>query len=345
MSLANLRFLICHLRQGCIDCKRLIGKDGGRLWTIADLEIPNSFEMIEYNNKVWFRHILNFHKTDTFRILLWEMVVVAIYTAIVAAVEIYILRDLRMSTSNETVGVALKNTTIMHSILGFVLSLLVVFRTNTAYDRWWEGRKLWGALVNNTRNLAVKINAFLPESCKAERKFFNTMIGGFPTALKEHLRDGIKLDEIDDVEGFKESFGDREHVPNMMIQAMYRKTKSLYDAGHLSGDELIVVDKELKSFFDIMGACERIKSTPIPFSYSIFLKKFIFFYIITLPIGFVAYFEYWAIPISVFVFYVLVSLEIIAEEIEMPFGLDANDLPTQKLSEMISRNVDEIFAA
>ena len=299
--------------------------------------------MIEYNNKVWFRHILNFNKTDTFRILFPEMVMVAVYTAIVAAVEIYLLRDLRMSGSGELVGKALKNTTVMHSILGFVLSLLVVFRTNTAYDRWWEGRKLWGALVNNTRNLAVKINAFLPDTCTAERQFFKTMIGSFPTALKEHLRDGIKLDEFEDAEGFKEQFGDCEHVPNQMIQAMYRKTKSLSDANHLTDYELLVVDKELKSFFDIMGACERIKNTPIPFSYSIFLKKFIFFYIVTLPIGFVAYFEYWAIPISVFVFYVLVSLEIIAEEIEMPFGLDANDLPTQKLSDMIKRNVDEIF--
>ena len=71
----------------------------------------------------------------------------------------------------------------------------------------------------------------------------------------------------------------------------------------------------------------------------------IFFYVLTLPIGFVAYFEFWAIPISVFVFYVLVSLEIIAEEIEMPFGTDANDLPTQKLSDMIRRNVNEIFDA
>ena len=299
--------------------------------------------MIEYDNKVWFRHILNFHKTDTFRILLWEMVIVAVYTALVAAIEIYILREIRSSTLGDSVEKALKDTTIMHSILGFVLSLLVVFRTNTAYDRWWEGRKLWGALVNNTRNLAVKINTFLPAQCESQRQFFKTMIGNFPTALKEHLRDGINLDEIEDVEGFKEKFAACEHVPNQMIQSMYRKTKTLYDAGDLSGDELIVVDKELKSFFDIMGACERIKNTPIPFSYSLFLKKFIFFYIVTLPIGFVAYFEYWAIPISVFVFYVLVSLEIIAEEIENPFGHDANDLPTQKLSDMIRRNVNEIF--
>lgn len=299
--------------------------------------------MIEYDNKVWFRHILKFHKTDTFRILFWEMVIVAIYTAIVAAVEIHLLRELRAGDVGDLVEKALKDTTIMHSILGFVLSLLVVFRTNTAYDRWWEGRKLWGALVNNTRNLAVKINTFLPGECSTERQFFRTMIGEFPTALKEHLRDGIKLDQIADAEGFKERFSEREHIPNLMIQSMYRKTKSLYEANQLTGDELIVVDKELKSFFNIMGACERIKNTPIPFSYSIFLKKFIFFYVITLPIGFVAYFEFWAIPISVFVFYVLVSLEIIAEEIEMPFGLDANDLPTQKLSEMIRRNVHEIF--
>ena len=301
--------------------------------------------MIEYDNKVWFRHILNFHKTDTFRILLREMLIVALFTALVAAIEIHFLRDLRMSGSGDAIEKALKNTTIMHSILGFVLSLLVVFRTNTAYDRWWEGRKLWGALVNNTRNLSVKFNSFLPASCQREREFFRTMIGEFPTVLKEHLRSGIKMDEIEDVEGYKERLAGREHIPNLMIQEMYRKTKSLHSAGHLSGDELIVVDKELKSFFDIMGACERIKNTPIPFSYSIFLKKFIFFYIVTLPIGFVAYFEYWAIPISVFVFYVLVSLEIIAEEIEMPFGDDPNDLPTQKLSDMIRRNVHEIFEA
>ncbi len=300
--------------------------------------------MIEYNNKVWFRHILYFHKTDTFRALLWEMLIVAIYCGVVASIEIYLLRELRNLDSSESVAKALKNTTIMHSILGFVLSLLIVFRTNTAYDRWWEGRKLWGALVNNTRNLAVKINAFLPASCQAEREYFRAMIGNFPFALKEHLRGAVKMEEIEDIEDFKSSCDGRQHIPNLMIQSMYRKTKSLYQANSISGDELIVIDKELKSFFDIMGACERIKNTPIPFTYNIFLKKFIFFYIITLPIGFVAYFEYWAIPISVFVFYVLVSLEIIAEEIEMPFGLDANDLPTQKLSEMIRTNVNEIVA-
>ena len=118
--------------------------------------------MIEYNTKVWFRHILDFHRTDTFRILLWEMLIVALYTGIVAAIEIHFLRELREDGQPDAVMSTLRNTTIMHSILGFVLSLLVVFRTNTAYDRWWEGRKQWGMLVNNTRNLAIKINSLLP---------------------------------------------------------------------------------------------------------------------------------------------------------------------------------------
>ncbi len=299
--------------------------------------------MIEYNTKVWFRHILDFHRTDTFRILLWEMLIVALYTGIVAAIEIHFLRELREDGQPDAVMSTLRNTTIMHSILGFVLSLLVVFRTNTAYDRWWEGRKQWGMLVNNTRNLAIKINSLLPAECEEARHFFKIMIGNFPFALKEHLRQGIKWDEIEDIDGLKAACEGKEHAPSYMVQLMYRKAKSLLDENRITGEELLVIDKNLNSLLDILGACERIRKTPIPYTYSIFLKKFIFFYIVTLPIGFVAYFEYWAIPISMFVFYVLVSLEIIAEEIEDPFGLDANDLPTHRLSEMMRRNCVEIF--
>ena len=131
--------------------------------------------MIEYDNKVWFRHILNFHKTDTFRILLKEMVIVSLYTAAVAAIEIHFLREMRVNESGESLVKVLKNTTVMHPILGFVLSLLVVFRTNTTCDRWWEGRKLWGALVNNTRNLSVKVNTLLPEGCQLEKEYFRIM--------------------------------------------------------------------------------------------------------------------------------------------------------------------------
>ncbi len=92
-----------------------------------------------------------------------------------------------------------------------------------------------------------------------------------------------------------------------------------------------------------MGACERIKNTPIPFSYSVFLKKFIFFFTMTLPMGYVFKLGYFCIPVVVFIFYVLASLELIAEEIEDPFGTEENDLPTERICNTIRANVYEII--
>jgi len=97
------------------------------------------------------------------------------------------------------------------------------------------------------------------------------------------------------------------------------------------------------SFADICGACERIKNTPIPYSYSAFVKKFIFFYVMTLPFGFVFSLGYYVIPVVAFIFYVLASLELIAEEIEDPFDGDDNDVPTEKIAEGISKHVNELL--
>ena len=119
--------------------------------------------------------------------------------------------------------------------------------------------------------------------------------------------------------------------------------QKLYKEGKISGEQLIVLNGELQSFTDICGGCERIKNTPIPFSYSVFIKKFIFFYIMTLPFGHVFSLGYYVIPVVAFVFYVMSSLELIAEEIEDPFGGDANDVPTTKLSETIQKTVAELI--
>jgi putative membrane protein len=99
----------------------------------------------------------------------------------------------------------------------------------------------------------------------------------------------------------------------------------------------------MKDFIDIMGACERIKNTPIPYSYSMYIKKFVFIYIITLPFGFVTTFGYVTIPTVLLISFVLLSVELIAEEIEDPFGRDVNDLPTDDLAEKIRDNVREIM--
>ena len=232
----------------------------------------------------------------------------------------------------------------MHSLLGFAISMLLVFRTNTAYDRWWEGRKQWGALVNNSRNLAVKLNSILPHDDEKNRSFFKEIIPRFATELRVHLQSEdtrFSLDEKPHPE--IPDFDRRKHVPNQVASLIISRTMQLNRQDEITGDQLLLLNPELTSLLDICGACERIKNTPIPYSYSAFIKKFILLYIITLPLGFVFNLGYLVIPVVIFVFYVLASLELIAEEIEEPFGNDANDLPMLRIAENIKKNVVEIL--
>ncbi len=234
----------------------------------------------------------------------------------------------------------------MHGLLGFVISMLLVFRTNTAYDRWWEARKLWGSLVNNSRNLAIKLSAMLPADDEETRAFFRNMIPGFAHALRTHLRSEqtrIALFDEDTHKHVLKHIDYEKHIPNQIALLLFKRIQGLYSNGNITGDQLIVLNAEIQSFTDVCGACERIKNTPIPFSYSVFIKKFIFIYIMTLPFGYVFSLGYYVVPVVGFVFYVLASLELIAEEIEDPFGGDPNDIPTQKISENIQKHVAELI--
>lgn len=238
----------------------------------------------------------------------------------------------------------LHSTTAMHSLVGIVLGLFLVFRTNTAYDRWWEGRKHWGLMVNNTRNLAHKLNAFLGKGDVDNRDWFAKMIPNFVFSTKEHLRKGVKLNELEIADNdFEANLKGVKHIPNRISSMIYERVNHLYKDKKLSGEQLYIVDKELKQFSDILGACERIRNTPIPYSYTMYIKKFIFIYILTLPFGFVTIAEYMTVPIVMLISYVLLSVELIAEEIEDPFGNDVNDLPTDELSIKIKDNVREIL--
>ena len=287
--------------------------------------------MIKYNPKIWFKHIISFNHSDTINKLWKELIALGIFTLGIAYIEIkYIGNTEKLSELMQ-----------VYSLIGFVLSLLLVFRTNTAYDRWWEGRKKWGELVNNSRNLAIKISALTDDP--EIRAYFKRMISNYVFAMKEHLREGVKLEELDLTEEEKKELSQFNHKPNYIAQKMYAKLHDMRQSGKLTEENYIVIDVNLKTFSDIIGACERIKNTPIPYSYSMFLKKFIFIYVTTLPLAFVNTFGYYSSFVSIFVFYVLVSMEILAEEIEDPFGTDDNDLPTDDLCQKIKANVSEVL--
>ncbi|HCQ30376.1 MAG TPA: hypothetical protein DIU39_08825 [Flavobacteriales bacterium] len=288
--------------------------------------------MIKYNPKLWFGHILSFKRSDTLLMLMPEIIILGFYTFGLCYLFLVKLENVQIDM--------IKNATAVHTLIGFVMGMLLVFRTNTAYDRWWEGRKQWGALVNNTRNFMLKLNNFVSDE-KAVVSLKN-YTKAFVLALKEHLRDNNNLHELPLTETDLEVFKTKNHLPNAIVNKIYKHLHRLNTDKQISNEELIILDKEVKSFIDILGACERIKNTPIPFSYSTFIKKFIFIYVATLPLGFIPNFGYWTVPITMFIFYVFVSLELLAEEIEDPFGKDDNDLPTDELANKISANLDEI---
>lgn len=289
--------------------------------------------MLIYDTKNWFSGIFRFHKADTFRTLFPMLVFFSIYSWGIIYMEIEYLKLTKDSHAS--------HITVMHSLLGFALSILLVFRTNTAYDRWWEGRKLWGQLVNVSRNLAIKFNAFIAN--KNDIDFFKQTIPLFSDALANHLqKNDLKIgDDIN--EKLKHEINSKNHRPLRIAELILNKTNNLYQSKQISNEQFLYLNGDITALMDICGGCERIKNTPIPYSYSAYIKKFIFIYVATLPFGFAFTLEYLAIPVTAFIFYVLASLEIIAEEIEDPFGLDANDLPLEDIAKRIKGNVEEVF--
>jgi putative membrane protein len=291
--------------------------------------------MVKYNPKTWFHLIFHSYSRQVMKTLTPTLIFMAIYSTAICYLVIDFFRFPEIS---------FHPTIAMHSLLGIVLGLFLVFRTNSAYDRWWEGRRLWGSMVNSTRNLALKLNAYISKENHEDRDWFAKMIANFAFATKGNLRSGVQLAELAPVsEDFLNDLKKYKHKPNRISALLYEKVNTLYKGGQLTGDQLINVDKELKDLIDIMGGCERIRNTPIPYSYMMYIKKFIFIYIVTLPFGFVADSGYFTILIVLLVTFVLMSVELIAEEIEDPFGHDPNDLPTDELSQKIRENVAEIL--
>ena len=286
--------------------------------------------MIKYNPKDWFSLIFEFHKSDTLRKLIYILLIYGLYATSIVYIELHYTK--------------FKSTVEIHSLLGFVLGLLLVFRTNTAYDRWWEGRKLLGALVNTSRNLALKINTFLPENEAEKRSLFAKQISNYCYSMKNHLRDKKIISELELSDDLTEvELLPINHTPNYIAQKIFSLTKNMYEKKYITDNIYLTIDEQVKQFTDIVGGCERIKKTPIPYSYNIFLKKFIFIYTMTLPLGLATMFDYWSIPISLFVLYILCSLEILAGEIEDPFGEDINDLPVDDICSTIKKNIADIL--
>lgn len=288
--------------------------------------------MVRYNSKEWLKNLVNFYKSYTLQVLLRYVLYIGLFTAFFCWLIIDVMAwEVRLHSG-------------FFSLLGIVLSILLVFRTNTAYDRWWEGRKQWGTLVNTCRTLAVMLQAMLPEGDMANRSYFAKHIANFCISLKEHLRKGTKIEELIRLtEEEKKIYPHQGHMPNFISLQIFQRIQRLHRAGVFSEADMINLKPQVQALLDVMGACERIKKTPIPFSYNVYIKVFIIAYCLTLPFGLILEFGYYTIPMVMFVFFAMAGVELIGEEIEDPFGLDCNDLPTGTIADTINKNVHQIL--
>src|SRR5688572_30222500 len=168
--------------------------------------------MVKYNPKTWFSLIFHAYSGQVMKTLTPTLLFMALYSTACCYV---ILDYFKLHESD------FQPTIAMHSLLGIVLGLFLVFRTNTAYDRWWEGRKLWGALVNSTRNTALKLHAYLSLENHEDREWFAKMIPNFIFATKESLRNGVQFNELEPVsDTFHDDLKKYKHKPNRISAMM-----------------------------------------------------------------------------------------------------------------------------
>ena len=265
------------------------------------------------------------------RILEADLVVGAYAAAVVWATRAEYLPSFRISA-------------VAFPVMTLLLSFLLGFRTNTAYDRWWEGRKQWGALVNVCRNLALFLSAQLPVDDATRREAFAVEISAFVAALNHFLRRDLDLAKLPDLaEAERASLAPVEHVPLALAGRLASRVEQLHAAGEMTDMHLLDLRTRLGQLMDISGACERIKNTPIPFSYSSYMKNLVLWFCLLMPFGIQADNGYATVPLVMLTFGCLVGLEMLAADIEDPFGYDENDLPLGRITHMIRRNVHEVL--
>ncbi len=284
--------------------------------------------MIRYNPKTW--NLLLLFKGSIIRRLWVGMLLLTILTVVLCLLQIkYAIINIKMSSA-------------LPGYMGAALGLLLVFRNNTAYDKWWEARKILGSLVNVSRSMAITLTNILPAD-NQEKSDLVRLIQGFCFALKEHLRAGVILEELKMLNPADyEKISLAVNKPNAITNLMMGKISLLHHNGNLNDMQQFHLIGQVTEMVDILGKCERIRKTPIPIAYVFLLKFFIIIYVLIIPFGLIVSMGWSTIPLVLFIYYIMMSIVLTAEEIENPFGHDLNDLLVDEICKNIEANVEEI---
>lgn len=231
-----------------------------------------------------------------------------------------------------------------HAFIGPALALLLVFRTNSSYDRWWEGRKQWGGIVNETRNLARQVEKWLGTDPKLADQCIRWTVG-FAFATMHRLRGtasigpartGLPGEEVIAVENL-------QHVPLGVARKLTSLLTDAHHRGVIDGMQLRSLDQNIQLLVDYCGACERIRSTPAPYGYVVHLRRALIVYCLTLPLALIQRFGWETIVATLIISYILFGVEELGVEIENPFEIGINDLPLEAICATIDVNLGELL--
>jgi putative membrane protein len=235
--------------------------------------------------------------------------------------------------------------TIIPSI---VLGLLLVFRTNTAYERFWEGRRLWGNLANDTRNMAwqiwVMMNDVEPED-RAKRIALLRLVAAFPVACKLYLRSEPVNRELEALMSPSQylQLKTTHNPPLAIVSLIGDYLQQQYQRGNavLHYSHVVFLQSTLKSMMESLGSCERILKTPLPLAYAIHLRQLLLIYCLLLPFQLVKDLGWGTGAFIALISFTLFGIEEIGCEIENPFGYDANDLPLDSICAAIKSEIED----
>lgn len=234
-----------------------------------------------------------------------------------------------------------KVPTVAHTLIGVALGLLLVFRTNASYDRYWEGRRLLGSMVNRTRDLARQFACWIDDAdAKADLVRLTGLYYSLVCATLRRERDLSALgDRITREEAaLLEPYAHRAPVVVAWIgQRAARHVRS--------EQRLFAIDQNLTALNDALGGAERILKTPIPFAYAQHLKTFVMLFVFTAPFAMAETMGWWTPLASSLLAFALIGIDEIGVEIEDPFGHDENDLPLDAIGKGIDAATSEILRA
>lgn len=230
--------------------------------------------------------------------------------------------------------------TTIHSLVGVALGLLLVFRTNSSYDRFWEGRKLWGSIVNECRNIARSAIALL----SSDRPLMIDLIRWtaiFPYAAMSTLRGDTEMGPaaLDIQPEECAELLKSQHLAIHTAQRMTAVLKKAYEKGLITDILYASLDQNIQSLIDYVGGCERIRNTPLPFAYVVHLRRALVIYCFTLPFALVGEYSWYTVLDVGIVTFMFFGIEEIGVEIEGPFGHDENDLPLEGICGTIHKNI------